>query len=148
MYVETPSDCESPTGTQTEEVIAALEKNGINFVNSASTRAKTKKGGKPKVAMRIDIPATTPTRTIAAVTSMLWEDLVNNPKKDGPREYINKKKIQCAEKMIRSAFVELYRGLGLLKTYRFVVNLSLNYTNTLYLYKSSILVGGVVHACI
>ncbi|KAK4341671.1 hypothetical protein RND71_040172 [Anisodus tanguticus] len=121
-FSETPSEyCGSPTGTetisQTEEVIAALEKNGINFVNSASTRAKTKKGGKPKVAMRIDIPATTPTRTIAAVTSMLWEDLVNNPKKDGPREYINKKKIQCAEKMIRSAFVELYRGLGLLKTY-------------------------------
>ncbi|KAH0641255.1 hypothetical protein KY285_037841 [Solanum tuberosum] len=120
-FSETPSDCGSPRGTetisQTEEVIAALEKNGINFVNSASTRAKTKRGGKPKVAMRIDIPATTPTRTIAAVTSMLWEDLVNNPKKDGPREYINKKKIQCAEKMIRGAFVELYRGLGLLKTY-------------------------------
>lgn len=107
-------------------MIAALEKNGINFVNSSSTRSKTKKGGKPKVSMRIDIPATTPTRTIAAVTSMLWEDLVNNPKKDGPREYINKKKIQCAEKMIRSAFVELYRGLGLLKTYRFVANPSLN----------------------
>ncbi|KAF3625349.1 Phosphate transporter PHO1-2 [Capsicum annuum] len=121
-FSETASEyCVSPTGSetpsQTEEVITALEKNGINFVNSASTRAKTKKGGKPKVAMRIDIPATTPTRTIAAVTSMLWEDLVNNPKKDGPREYINKKKIQCAEKMIRSAFVELYRGLGLLKNY-------------------------------
>ncbi|KAA8527789.1 hypothetical protein F0562_035342 [Nyssa sinensis] len=69
------------------------------------------------MAMRIDIPATTPTRTISAVTSMLWEDLVNNPKKEGPGDFINKKKIQCAEKMIRGAFVELYRGLGLLKTY-------------------------------
>ncbi|CAN4120562.1 unnamed protein product [Withania somnifera] len=121
-FSETASEyCDSPrareTISQTEEVIAALEKNGINFVNSASTRAKTKKGGKLKVAMRIDIPATTPTRTIAAVTTMLWEDLVNNPKKEGHREYLNKKKIQCAEKMIRSAFVELYRGLGLLKTY-------------------------------
>ncbi|KAL0456964.1 UNVERIFIED_CONTAM: Phosphate transporter [Sesamum latifolium] len=106
--------CDSPNDSQTDDVIAALEKNGINFVNSA-TRAKTKKG-KPKMAMRIDIPATTPTRTIAAVTSMLWEDLVNNPKKGGG-EYINRKKIQCAEKMIRGAFVELYRGLGLLKTY-------------------------------
>ncbi|KAL7144993.1 hypothetical protein ABFS83_07G049000 [Erythranthe nasuta] len=115
-FSESQSDyCDSPTtDSQTDEVIAALEKNGINFVNSA-TRAKTKKG-KPKMAMRIDIPATTPTRTIAAVTSMLWEDLVNNPKKGGG-EYINRKKIQCAEKMIRGAFVELYRGLGLLKTY-------------------------------
>ncbi|KAL2469675.1 Phosphate transporter PHO1 [Abeliophyllum distichum] len=101
-----------------DDVVAALEKNGINFINSATTtRAKTKKG-KPKVALRIDIPATTPSRTIAAVTSMLWEDLVNNSKKElGTADIINRKKIQCAEKMIRGAFVELYRGLGLLKTY-------------------------------
>ncbi|XP_052191603.1 phosphate transporter PHO1 [Diospyros lotus] len=110
---------ESPTETsQEDEVIAALEKNGVNFIGSA-TRSKTK-NGKPKMAMRIDIPATTPTRTISAVTSMLWEDVVNTPKKDGshsPGDSINRKKIQCAEKMIRGAFVELYRGLGLLKTY-------------------------------
>lgn len=117
-YAERQSECESPTDSQTDEVIAALEKNGVNFVNSA-VRGKTKKG-KPKMAMRIDIPATTPTKTIAAVTSMLWEDLVNNPKKGGGGEFINKKKIQCAEKMIRGAFVELYKGLGLLKTYWYV----------------------------
>ncbi|MED6126558.1 hypothetical protein PIB30_079606 [Stylosanthes scabra] len=104
--------------SQTEEVITTLEKNGVNFVNSA-TRGKTKKG-KAKMAIRIDIPATTPGRTITAVTSMLWEDLVNSPIKEGSGggEFINKRKIQYAEKMIRSAFVELYKGLGLLKTYR------------------------------
>lgn len=99
-----------------DEVITTLEKNGLSFVNSA-TRGKTKKG-KPKMAMRIDIPATTPTRAITAVTSILWEDLVNNPIKEGYGEGINRRKIQYAEKMIRSAFVELYKGLGLLKTYR------------------------------
>jgi hypothetical protein len=84
-------------------------------VNSAMrTKTKTKKG-KPKMAMRIDVPGTNATRAITAITSMLWEDLVNNPTGD----FIHKKKIQCAEKMIRSAFVELYRALGLLKTYRF-----------------------------
>lgn len=101
--------------SQTDEVIAALEKNGLNFVGAA-TRLKTKKG-KPKMALRIDIPPTTPTRTISAVTSMFWEELVNSPSKEGHKELINRKKIQCAEKMIRGAFVELYRGLGLLKTY-------------------------------
>ncbi|KAI4318063.1 hypothetical protein L6164_025872 [Bauhinia variegata] len=101
--------------SQTEEIITTLEKNGINFVNSAM-RGKTKKG-KPKMAMRIDIPATTPTRAITAVTSMLWEDLVNSPNKEGSGEFLNKRKIQSAEKMIRKAFVELYRALGLLKTY-------------------------------
>ncbi|KAL9240288.1 hypothetical protein vseg_014526 [Gypsophila vaccaria] len=105
----------SDASSQTDEVLAALEKNGINFIGAA-TRAKTKKG-KPKMSLRIDIPVTTPSRTISAVTSMLWEDLVNTPGKDRPRESINRKKIQCAEKMIRRAFVELYRGLGLLKTY-------------------------------
>ncbi|KAL5781664.1 hypothetical protein ACOSP7_006693 [Xanthoceras sorbifolium] len=108
------SDSASET-TQTDDVIAALERNGVNFINAA-TRSKSKKG-KPKMAMRIDIPAETPARTITAVTSMLWEDLVNNPKKEGPGDFINRKKIQCAEKMIRGAFVELFRGLGLLKTY-------------------------------
>ncbi|KAL5702369.1 Acid phosphatase pho1 [Ranunculus cassubicifolius] len=96
------------------DMIAALERNGINLIGS--TRTKTKKG-KPKSGLRIDIPATTPARTITAVTSMLWEDLVNNPKKDGPGDFIMRKKIQCAEKMVRAAFVELYRGFSLLKTY-------------------------------
>lgn len=95
-----------------DEVISTLERNGLSFVNSAM-RVKTKKG-KPQMAIRIDIPATTPT----AVTSKLWEDLVNSPMKPGHGEFINKRKIQCAEKMIRSAFVELYKGLDLLKTYR------------------------------
>ncbi|KAF8392158.1 hypothetical protein HHK36_022500 [Tetracentron sinense] len=99
--------------THTDDVITEFERNGINFIGSA-TRSRTKKG-KPKTAVRIDIPATTPTRTIITVTSMLWEDLVNNPKKEGPGDFIDREKIQCAEKMIRGAFVELYRGLGLLK---------------------------------
>ncbi|GMI70390.1 phosphate 1, ARABIDOPSIS PHOSPHATE 1 [Hibiscus trionum] len=103
--------------SQTEEVMAALERNGVNFMNSGRCRAMMAKKGKPKMAMRIDIPATTPARTISAVTSMIWEDLVNHPNKEGNGDYINKKKIQCAEKMIRSAFVELYKGLALLKTY-------------------------------
>ncbi|KAG1361513.1 phosphate transporter PHO1-2 [Cocos nucifera] len=100
------------------EVIAALERNGVSFIGSARTKAK--KGGKPRAAtVRIDIPATTPGRTISAVTSIIWEDLVNSARKDGSGggDQINRKKIQCAEKMIRGAFVELYRGLGLLKTY-------------------------------
>lgn len=119
VCVESQSDYfDSPTGSQREDVIAALEKNGVNFVKSA-TLGKTK-NGKPNMAKRIDIPATTPARTISTVASMLWEDLVNNPKKEGGRggEFINRKRIQCAEKKIRGAFVELYRGLGLLKTYR------------------------------
>ncbi|KAM7259434.1 hypothetical protein ACFE04_015175 [Oxalis oulophora] len=100
--------------SQTNDVIAALEKNGVNFINSA-TRNKTK-NGKPKMTLRIDIPATTPTRTITAVASMLWEDLVNNTKNED-YNYINKKKIQYAQKKIRGAFVDLYKGLGHLKTY-------------------------------
>ncbi|XP_011073562.1 phosphate transporter PHO1 [Sesamum indicum] len=95
--------------SQTDEAIAAVgKKDGINS-------AKAKKAE----AMRIDIPASTPSRTIAAVTSMLWEELVmSNSKKGGGGDcMMNRKKIECAEKMIRGAFVELYRGLALLKTY-------------------------------
>ncbi|XP_068663062.1 phosphate transporter PHO1-like [Aristolochia californica] len=115
-YSESPAESEEPQseGSAVDDVIAALERNGLNVIGSG--RHKTKKGNQ-KVGMRIDIPATTPTRTITAVTAMLWEDLVNNPKKEIRGDFINRKKIQCAEKMIKGAFVELYRGLGLLKTY-------------------------------
>ncbi|OWM85777.1 hypothetical protein CDL15_Pgr023710 [Punica granatum] len=117
---ELPATPTLTAASETDEVIAALERNGLSFVGVA-TRSKAKAAGNngkpPKTAMRIEIPATTPTRTITAVTSALWEDLVNNPRKDGPADFINRKKIQYAEKMIRGAFVELYRGLGLLKTY-------------------------------
>lgn len=101
---------------QTNEAKARLEKNGINVVNSA-TNTKTKKG-KSKGTMRIDIPATGPARAITAATSMLWEEVVTN---QGCMDINHKRKLQYAEKMIRGAFVELYRALGLLKTYRFLL---------------------------
>ncbi|KAK4266177.1 hypothetical protein QN277_027137 [Acacia crassicarpa] len=103
--------------SQPNEVKATLEKNGVSFVNSA-TKAKTKKG-KCKMSMRIDIPAATtgPARAIASATAKLWEDLVNNPMTEGCVDVSQKRKMQYAEKMIRGAFVELYRALGLLKTY-------------------------------
>lgn len=113
-----PSPPSSEESSLAGEVIAALERNGISFIGSL--RSKAKNGGKPRAAaLRIDIPATTPGRTISAVTSIIWEDLVNSLRKDGSGggDHINRKKIQCAEKMIRRAFVELYRGMGLLKTY-------------------------------
>ena len=104
---------------ETEEAIASsLKRNGVSFDNSET---KTKQG-KHKMAMKINIPATATatTRAIAALTSILSEDFVNNPRKElGPGEFLSRKKVQCAEKTIRSAFVELYKGLGLLKTYRF-----------------------------
>lgn len=105
-----------------DEVIATLEKKGIKSSAKESSAAKFKKK-KLKTAVRIEIPATTPTQTVTALTSMRWGDLVsdeaNNKKDNGSsRDYIRKKKIQCAEKIIRGAFVELYRGLKLLKLYR------------------------------
>lgn len=71
--------------------------------------------------LRMNIPLTTPTRTISAITDLVREDLVNQSKKFGPeggKLHINKTKLHHAEKMIKGAFIELYKGLGYLKTYR------------------------------
>ncbi|KAL8533450.1 hypothetical protein ACS0TY_009730 [Phlomoides rotata] len=69
--------------------------------------------------LRIHIPLTNPIRTFS---SLLWGDLVNQSSKkcgpDGNKLHINKKRLHHAEKMIRGAFVELYKGLGYLKTFR------------------------------
>ncbi|CAL2232119.1 unnamed protein product [Prunus armeniaca] len=72
--------------------------------------------------LKINIPLTTPSRTFSAISYLVWEDLVNQSSKkcsaEGSKLHINKKKLHHADKMIRGAFVELYKGLGYLKTYR------------------------------
>lgn len=57
----------SPVGDQ---MVVALERNGISFI--WAPRAKMKKSGKLRAAsMRIDIPATSPRRTVTVATSMI-----------------------------------------------------------------------------
>ncbi|KAJ4818093.1 Phosphate transporter PHO1 1 [Rhynchospora pubera] len=73
--------------------------------------------------VKINIPLTTPSRTFSALTDLVWEDLVNQSKKGGNelsnnKLSVNKTKLHHAEKMIRGAYIELYKGLGYLKTYR------------------------------
>ncbi|KAK7857663.1 phosphate transporter pho1 like protein 1, partial [Quercus suber] len=72
--------------------------------------------------LKINIPLTTPTRTFSALSYLVWEDLMNpSSKKCGPegrKLQVNRTKLHHAEKMIRGAYVELYKGLGYLKTYR------------------------------
>ncbi|XP_041014208.1 phosphate transporter PHO1 homolog 1 [Juglans microcarpa x Juglans regia] len=73
--------------------------------------------------LKINIPLTTPSRTFSAISYLIWEDLVNpSAKKCGPEGssnlHINRTKLHHAEKMIRGAFVEIYKGLGYLQTYR------------------------------
>lgn len=71
--------------------------------------------------LKIHIPLTNPTRTFSY---LLWDDLIKQSSKkggmDGRKLHINKTKIHHAEKMIRGAFIELYKGLGYLKTYRYI----------------------------
>ncbi|CAL9064439.1 unnamed protein product [Musa banksii] len=71
--------------------------------------------------LKIKIPLTTPSRTLSALTDLFREDLGSQSRKcgtQGGKLNINKTKLHHAEKMIRGAFVELYKGLGYLQTYR------------------------------
>lgn len=74
--------------------------------------------------LKINIPLTTPTHTFSAITYLVWEDLINQSSKkcnsNGGKLNINRTKLRRAEKMIRGAFVELYKGLGYLETYRYL----------------------------
>ncbi|KAM0850359.1 hypothetical protein ACQ4PT_053141 [Festuca glaucescens] len=76
-------------------------------------------------SVRINIPITTPSRTVIAIRELLFDDMLSQSRKIGgiggdgcEKLSINKKKVHQAEKMIRGALVELYKGLGYLKTYR------------------------------
>lgn len=74
--------------------------------------------------VRLIIPRTTPAATIAALTQMLWDDVFRHSKRAstayrGREDYtVSQKKVQSATLMLRAAYVEFYRGLGLLKSYR------------------------------
>uniref|UniRef100_A0ACD5YYA6 Uncharacterized protein n=1 Tax=Avena sativa TaxID=4498 RepID=A0ACD5YYA6_AVESA len=106
-----------------DEVMAALERNGVSFVGLPGKKDAKKDGNKSRggslqlpSTVRIDIPATNPGRTALKV----WEELVNVLRKDGAdpaAAFVHRKKIQHAEKNIRDAFMALYRGLDLLKKF-------------------------------
>ncbi|KAL6543746.1 Phosphate transporter PHO1 1 [Orobanche gracilis] len=99
-----------------DEVATNMKENGK--LKPPSGRAMNFQGRK----LRIHIPITNPTRTFSAITYLFWDDLVNHSSKkcgpEGNKLHVNKKKLHHAEKMIRGAFIELYKGLGYLKTYR------------------------------
>ncbi|XP_044410039.1 phosphate transporter PHO1-2-like isoform X1 [Triticum aestivum] len=102
-----------------DEVMAALERNGVSFVGLPAKKDAKKegsgRGGRPST-VRIDIPASNPGRAALKV----WEELVNVLRKDGASPaaaFVHRKKVQHAEKNIRDAFMALYRGLELLKKF-------------------------------
>ncbi|KAM0932947.1 putative SPX domain-containing protein [Dioscorea sansibarensis] len=109
------TECEFEGIDETEkEVKAKKEKLKLRSLSGTVISSQGK-------SLRINIPLTTPTRTITALTYSVWDDLVNQSKKCGPesgRLNINKTKLHHAEKMIRGALMELYKGLGYLRTFR------------------------------
>ncbi|XP_010681380.2 phosphate transporter PHO1 homolog 1 isoform X1 [Beta vulgaris subsp. vulgaris] len=70
--------------------------------------------------LTINIPLTTPSRTFSAISSLVWEDVIGHSSRKGNQRgiQINKTNLHHAEKMIRGAFIELYKGLSYLQTYR------------------------------
>ena len=74
--------------------------------------------------VKINIPLTTPSQAISAISYLLKEDFINqsSSRNYGPESGkldINKTKLHHAEKMIKGGFIELYKGLEYLKIYRY-----------------------------
>lgn len=111
------NDSQLSESQKSDEIEKAIKIKREGKLRSLSGRMVSYQGKNVK----INIPLTTPTRTLSAITYLLREDLGNQSKKfstEGNKLSVNKTKIHHAEKMIRGAFIELYKGLGYLKTYR------------------------------
>ncbi|ONK81338.1 uncharacterized protein A4U43_C01F27960 [Asparagus officinalis] len=81
----------------------------------------SKKFNSERKNLKINIPLTTPLRTFSALTYLMRGDSLNQSKKfgqEGGKLHVNKTKLHHAEKMIRGAYIELFKGLGYLRTYR------------------------------
>ncbi|GAB2297090.1 Phosphate transporter PHO1 1 [Dionaea muscipula] len=119
-----------------------VEKNGMHLIDSSSNLDEKEKSRRIKREdsnsrslsarafncqgknLKINIPLTTPSRTFSAISYLIWQDFVSQSSKkcssrSGTNKFhVNQTKLHQAEKMIKGAFVELYKGLGYLKAYR------------------------------
>jgi hypothetical protein len=75
--------------------------------------------------IRWSIPQSASMAMISAISEMLWEDVFCQSKRL-MTDYIgqediafSQKKVQSATDMLRVAFIDFYRGLGMLKSFRF-----------------------------
>ena len=115
----------APGGTAHEDHHQDLEGSGT-FGRPEPKSLGRSASGCGRKSLKISIPPTNPSRTIAALTDILWDELAaqpgskkcSNPDGSAGRQGVSKTKLRRAEKMIRGAFVELYKGLGYLATYR------------------------------
>ncbi|XP_056161400.1 phosphate transporter PHO1 homolog 1-like [Syzygium oleosum] len=90
-----------------------------NKLRSLSSRSFSCQGKN----LKVNIPLTTPSRAFLAISDLVREDLISPASKKCNSEgnnkmQINRTKLQHAEKMIKKALIELYKGLGYLNTYR------------------------------
>jgi len=118
---------EETTATMSNDpgVVTAQEDQQQQDLEGSGTLVGRPLSGCGRKSLKITIPLTTPSRTISALTDILWDELASSQssKKCDPdggvgKQSINKTKLRHAEKMIKRAFVELYKGLGYLATYR------------------------------
>lgn len=96
----------------------------------ASSRSDGTDSSKPQ--LRLNLPKSTPSTTIKSLIQSLLEDLQkqglsrhgsSDSKRGGESQFaVNKKNVGIAEKMLQSAFIEFYRGLTLLKAYRYLLH--------------------------
>lgn len=96
-----------------------LKREYSNKLRSLSSRSFSCQGKN----LKVNIPLTTPSRAFSAISDLVWEDLISPVSKKSNSEgnyktQINRTKLQHAEKMIKKALIELYKGLGYLNTYR------------------------------
>ncbi|EOA33660.1 hypothetical protein CARUB_v10019828mg [Capsella rubella] len=69
--------------------------------------------------VKIKIPLTNPSRTFSAISYLINQSSSKKYGQDGGNKLqISKKKLSHAEKMIKGALTELFKGLNYLKTYR------------------------------
>ncbi len=75
--------------------------------------------------IRWSIPRSAAVAMISAISEMLWEDVFCQSKRlmtdcIGQEDIaFGQKKVQSAADMLRVAFIDFYRGLGMLKSFRF-----------------------------
>ena len=113
-----------------DAVIVNIDQSNVPISKDASDIGKVSKvklGTDSEMTSNIlfglNVPRATPTLALASVAQKIVDDVSNHMKTNDATSRSNptrldRKRLQYAEKMLRDACMELYRGLNLLKSFR------------------------------
>ena len=122
-----------------------ISKDESDIGKGSNVKLRTDSEMTSNILFGLNVPRATPTLALASVAQKIVDDIsihmkTNDASSKSNPTRLDKKRLQYAEKMLRDACMELYRGLNLLKSFRLGALTLISLDNQHYCYLHNILI--------